>query len=163
MPFDWGLTTRSDDEAEEPSIGETYVVCWVCGVIILRSGEETEPTEPIRGSNGVIDGDSGTERGADFGENKVLSVRVREVLVLGVLNNDSRCWGRRMRRDSICRSDTTLGGEGGSETREEREGETTSDGGDETLRLTGVGESTETGETVGKPEVTCGATWRLGG
>ena len=27
VPFDWGLTTRSDDEAEEPSIGETYVVC----------------------------------------------------------------------------------------------------------------------------------------
>ena len=52
-----------------------------------------------------------------------------------------------MRRDSICRSDTTLGGEGRSETREE----TTSDGGDETLRLTGVEESTED------------STWRLGG
>ena len=38
----------------------------------------------------------------------------------------------------------------GSETREEREGETTSDGGDETLRLTGVEESTED------------STWRLG-
>ena len=76
MPFDCGLTTRSDDEAKEPSIGETYVVCWVCGVIVFRSGEETEPSEPTRGFNGVIDGDSGTDRGADCAENKVLSVAV---------------------------------------------------------------------------------------
>ena len=97
-----------------------------------------------------MDGESETDGDADFGENKVLSVRVREVLVLGVLSNDSRCLGIRMRRDSVCRWETTLGGEGGSETREERE-ETTSDDGDETLRLTGVEESTEE------------STWRLGG
>ena len=79
MPFDWGLTTRSDAAAEEPSIGETYVVCWVCGVIIFRSGEETEPTEPTeptRRSNGVMEGDSEADRGADCAENKVRSVAV---------------------------------------------------------------------------------------